>query len=236
MHQDLKTMGRARLSFAKEADIDEFAATLDQFSHGRMIFGVGVGAYREEFKATYPRRKGQNRGAIHEEGLEALSRLLRDRRASFEGRYLQYNDVELYPKPAVEGEMPPLRDDQRPVYQLLREAEDALNTDRRLAASFADYRESFDQELLQGFIQCVGAFLFDLFPAIGIRLGLIGNLVETLLNAVAELVGFGAQLLVRKLLHLGFERTHILDLRHHTLDVALVLGAKDLGGNCLNQF
>jgi probable F420-dependent oxidoreductase len=75
------------------------AATLDQFSHGRMIFGVGVGAYREEFEATYPRRKGQNRGAIHEDGLEALSRLLRDRRASFEGRYLQFDDVELYPKP-----------------------------------------------------------------------------------------------------------------------------------------
>lgn len=75
------------------------AATLDVFSHGRLIFGVGVGAYREEFVATYPRRKGQNRGAIHEEGLEALSRLLRNRRASFEGRYLQFEDIELFPKP-----------------------------------------------------------------------------------------------------------------------------------------
>src|SRR3954471_1552615 len=45
--------------------------------------------------------------------------------------------LDLYPKPAVEGEMPSLRDDQRPVYQLLREAEDTLNTDRKLAASFA---------------------------------------------------------------------------------------------------
>jgi probable F420-dependent oxidoreductase len=75
------------------------AATLDVFSQGRLIFGVGVGAYREEFEATYPRRKGQNRGAIHAEGLEALSRLFRDRRASFEGRYLHFEDVELYPKP-----------------------------------------------------------------------------------------------------------------------------------------
>jgi probable F420-dependent oxidoreductase len=74
-------------------------ATLDVFSHGRLIFGVGVGAYREEFEATYPRRKGQNRGLIHEEGLEALSRLLSERRASFEGRYLQFKDVELFPKP-----------------------------------------------------------------------------------------------------------------------------------------
>jgi alkanesulfonate monooxygenase SsuD/methylene tetrahydromethanopterin reductase-like flavin-dependent oxidoreductase (luciferase family) len=36
---------------------------------------------------------------IHEEGIEALSRLLGERRASFEGRYLQFKDVELFPKP-----------------------------------------------------------------------------------------------------------------------------------------
>jgi probable F420-dependent oxidoreductase len=80
-------------------------ATLDVFSHGRVIFGVGVGAYREEFEATYPLRTGQNRGAIHEEGLEALTRLLRDRRASFEGRYLQFKDIELFPKP-VQSPLP----------------------------------------------------------------------------------------------------------------------------------
>jgi len=74
-------------------------ATLDVISQGRVIFGVGVGAYREEFEATYPRRKGDKRGAIHEEGLEALSCLLRDRRARFAGRYLQFEDVELFPKP-----------------------------------------------------------------------------------------------------------------------------------------
>src|SRR4051794_16407091 len=45
--------------------------------------------------------------------------------------------LDFYPKPVAEGEMPPLRDDQRPMYQLLREAEDTLNTDRKLAASFA---------------------------------------------------------------------------------------------------
>jgi eukaryotic-like serine/threonine-protein kinase len=44
--------------------------------------------------------------------------------------------LELFPKPAAEGEQPPLREDQQPLYQLLREAEEALNTDRKLAASF----------------------------------------------------------------------------------------------------
>ena len=81
------------------------AATLDVFSHGRLIFGVGGGAYREEFEATYPRRKGENRGALHEEGLQALSILLRDRRASFKGRYLEFDDIELYPKP-VQNPLP----------------------------------------------------------------------------------------------------------------------------------
>jgi probable F420-dependent oxidoreductase len=81
------------------------AATLDVFSHGRLIFGVGVGAYREEFEATYPKRKGQHRGIIHEEGLQALNRLLSDRRASFDGRYQQFNDVEAFPKP-VQNPLP----------------------------------------------------------------------------------------------------------------------------------
>ncbi len=44
--------------------------------------------------------------------------------------------LELFPKPASEGEQPLLREDQQPVYQLLREAEAALNADRKLAASF----------------------------------------------------------------------------------------------------
>src|SRR5690242_3118252 len=34
MHQDLKTYGRARLSFALEADIDEFSSMLDKFERG----------------------------------------------------------------------------------------------------------------------------------------------------------------------------------------------------------
>jgi probable F420-dependent oxidoreductase len=81
------------------------AATLDVFSHGRLIFGVGVGAYREEFEATYPDRAGDKRGLIHEEGLEALTRLFRDRRASFQGRYVHFEDIELYPKP-VQNPLP----------------------------------------------------------------------------------------------------------------------------------
>ena len=44
--------------------------------------------------------------------------------------------LDLFPKPAVEGEMPALREDQKPLYQMMREAESALNTDRKLAESY----------------------------------------------------------------------------------------------------
>ena len=33
---DPKTLGRARLSFASETEIDEFAATLDRFERGEL--------------------------------------------------------------------------------------------------------------------------------------------------------------------------------------------------------
>src|SRR5262249_47343717 len=51
------------------------------------------------------RRKGQHRGVLHEEGIQALSRLFCERRASFEGRYQRFEDVELYPKP-VQNPLP----------------------------------------------------------------------------------------------------------------------------------
>src|SRR4030095_4589706 len=34
--EDLKTLGRARLSFARESEIDEFASTLDKFERGEI--------------------------------------------------------------------------------------------------------------------------------------------------------------------------------------------------------
>ena len=51
---------------------------------------------------------------------------------------------------------------------------------------------------------------------------------QTLLNTLPEFVGLGAQLVVRKLLHLRLKRINSLDLRHQTLQFALVLGPEDL--------
>ncbi|MDQ7844680.1 MAG: TIGR03619 family F420-dependent LLM class oxidoreductase [Armatimonadota bacterium] len=74
-------------------------ATLDQFSGGRVILGVGVGAYREEFEALFPGFGGARRGEMVSEGVQALRLLFSERRASFRGRYVRFEDVEMFPKP-----------------------------------------------------------------------------------------------------------------------------------------
>jgi len=74
-------------------------AALDVLSGGRVVLGVGIGGYREEFEAVHPELKGANRGAMLEEGIQALQSLFSERRASFEGKYVRFKDVELAPKP-----------------------------------------------------------------------------------------------------------------------------------------
>ena len=74
-------------------------ATLDQLCRGRLMFGVGIGSYREEFEAVHPELKGANRGRMMEEGIAALRALFSERRATFVGKYVKFEDVELAPKP-----------------------------------------------------------------------------------------------------------------------------------------
>jgi probable F420-dependent oxidoreductase len=73
-------------------------ATLDQLSDGRVVAGVGIGAYREEYEAMHP---GQpiHRGQHADEALQALTGLLTQRRSSFDGRWIRYRDIESSPLP-----------------------------------------------------------------------------------------------------------------------------------------
>ena len=50
---------------------------------------------------------------------------------------------------------------------------------------------------------------------------------RAVLELLLELVGLGLQLRVGEGLHLRLERVHSLDLRHHALEIALVLAAED---------
>jgi len=74
-------------------------ATLDQYSAGRFILGVGLGAYREEFEAVFPTMRGANRGAILDEKLKALRLLFEKPVATFSGKFVNFKNVELFPKP-----------------------------------------------------------------------------------------------------------------------------------------
>jgi probable F420-dependent oxidoreductase len=76
-------------------------ATLDRLSGGRAVVGVGVGAYREEFEAMWPGRK-LNRGEYVQESLESMRLLFTQRRASYDGKWVQFADVESFPKPLQE--------------------------------------------------------------------------------------------------------------------------------------
>jgi len=74
-------------------------ATLDVLSGGRLILGLGSGAYAEEFQALNPHLPTKARSKIMDESVAALNMLLTQRNASFEGEYVKFKDVEMYPKP-----------------------------------------------------------------------------------------------------------------------------------------
>jgi probable F420-dependent oxidoreductase len=75
------------------------AATLDRLTAGRLTLGVGIGAYREEFVAQWPRQAGVRRGELLDEGLAALRLLFTEREASYAGRHIAFEKVEMFPKP-----------------------------------------------------------------------------------------------------------------------------------------
>ena len=74
-------------------------ATLDRFTDGHVVLAVGLGAYREEFEAHWPRRAGARRGDLLDEGLTALRALFTERTASHAGPHYAFEKLELHPKP-----------------------------------------------------------------------------------------------------------------------------------------
>lgn len=74
------------------------AATLDQLSGGRFLLGLGIGAYREETEAMWPGR-ALHRGRQADEFMRSLELLFTERRASFDGEFISFRDVESFPKP-----------------------------------------------------------------------------------------------------------------------------------------
>jgi probable F420-dependent oxidoreductase len=94
------------LALRAPATAAKAAATLDVLSGGRLIFGVGVGGENpKEFALCgVPHRE---RGARVTEGIEVVRTLWRDSPASFKGRFTQFEDVSIDPKP-VQQPGPPI--------------------------------------------------------------------------------------------------------------------------------
>src|SRR5262245_30423553 len=66
-------------------------STLCHLSQGRYLFGVGPGWYAREYEVTGTRI--EERGKRTDEIIEAVTLLLTEPTASFEGRYYQFRDV-----------------------------------------------------------------------------------------------------------------------------------------------
>ena len=77
------------------------AATLDRLSKGRFLLGLGLGAWRSEFRAVAAWRERAHRGKMATEFTEVLRRLLAPDPGpvSFEGEYVTIRGVALDPKP-----------------------------------------------------------------------------------------------------------------------------------------
>lgn len=85
------------MTFRHPVMLAKQAMTLDQLSGGRFQLGLGIGAYLEETRAMWPGTR-MHRGDHADEFMRACAALFTERRASFEGEYVSFSDVESYPK------------------------------------------------------------------------------------------------------------------------------------------
>ena len=79
----------------------KMAASLQVFSHGRLILGYGAGWAEEEYRAYgYAFPPARVRIAQMAEGIEVMRALWRGRPATYQGRYYRVTDAYCEPRPA----------------------------------------------------------------------------------------------------------------------------------------
>lgn len=92
-------------SFRNPAILAKMAETLDEVSHGRLIFGIGAGWNEPEYQAFG--LPFDHRVDRFEEALQIIKPLLREGHVDFSGKYYQAPNCEIAPRgPRSEG--PPL--------------------------------------------------------------------------------------------------------------------------------
>jgi probable F420-dependent oxidoreductase len=87
----------ACLGFHEAAILAKMAATVDEISGGRLVFGVGAGWNATEFRAFGV--PFDHRVARFEESFEIVRRLLAGDRVTYSGAYADVDDVVLLPRP-----------------------------------------------------------------------------------------------------------------------------------------
>jgi probable F420-dependent oxidoreductase len=80
-------------------------ATIDAISGGRLIVGVGVGWWREEFEALAAPRF-EERGPVTDEYIRLMKALWTEDAPRFEGKYYRIGDVTMLPHPAQKPHPP----------------------------------------------------------------------------------------------------------------------------------
>lgn len=84
----------------------EEAATVDLLSNGRLIFGAGRGTNALQYGGfNIPMVESRER---FNEALEVITKAWTEERVTYEGKYYQVKDVEVYPKP-LQKPHPPIR-------------------------------------------------------------------------------------------------------------------------------
>src|SRR5215471_19879021 len=79
-------------------------ASLDSLSSGRVALGVGIGWSSEEFAALgIPFERRAQRTC---EYIEAMRKLWKEPKASFDGEFVRFKDARCYPKPSQSGGEP----------------------------------------------------------------------------------------------------------------------------------
>lgn len=86
--------------FRHPVNIAKELTTLDHLTQGRLLVGVGIGAYREEFEAmTGKKAASVHRGRLLDECLEILTRIFSEDIVSHTGEYFELDNLQSYPKP-----------------------------------------------------------------------------------------------------------------------------------------
>ncbi len=80
-------------------------ATMDAMSGGRLIVGVGVGWWPEEFEAVAAPPFAE-RGAVTDEYINLMKALWTQSDPRFDGKYYRIRDVTMFPKPAQKPHPP----------------------------------------------------------------------------------------------------------------------------------